>query len=194
MFAQPGKKLLFMGDEFGQWREWDHDQSLDWNLLEYPAHAGIKHWTNDLNRFYCTQPALYQKDYEFGGFEWIDCSDVDSSIISFLRQGQSADDALLIACNFTPMTRFNYMIGAPRMGYWAEMLNSDAKDYGGSGQGNLGGVEASPIPLHGRPFSLTITLPPLAIVVFKLRKNNTSERNEMPGIAQDNQENWRANP
>jgi 1,4-alpha-glucan branching enzyme len=175
MFAQPGKKLLFMGGEFGQWREWNHDQSLDWHLLQYPSHAGVKSWVEDLNRFYCSQPALYQKDYEFGGFEWIDCKDVDSSIISFLRQGQSADDTLIIVCNFTPVTRFNYMIGAPRMGYWIEMLNSDARDYGGSGQGNLGGVEASPIPLHGRPSSLTITLPPLALVIFKLQKEDAGK-------------------
>jgi 1,4-alpha-glucan branching enzyme len=168
MYAQPGKKLLFMGGEFGQWREWNHDQSLDWNLLDYPAHTGIKHWVEDLNRFYCTQPALFRKDYESGGFEWIDSNDVDSSVISFLRIGQPDSELLLFVCNFTPVTRYNYRVGAPKMGYWIELLNSDARDYGGSGQGNMGGVEASPLPLHGRPASLTITLPPLAMVVFKL--------------------------
>jgi 1,4-alpha-glucan branching enzyme len=169
MYGQPGKKLLFMGGELGQWQEWNHEQSLDWHLLKSPLHAGIKHWMEDLNRFYRSQPALYQKDYEPGGFEWIDCNDIDGSVISFLRRSKTEGDTLLIIGNFTPVTRFNYMIGAPKMGYWAEILNSDARDYGGSGQGNMGGVESSPIPLHGRPSSLTITLPPLAIVIFKLK-------------------------
>jgi 1,4-alpha-glucan branching enzyme len=152
MYGLQGKKLLFMGGEFGQWQEWNHDQSLGWHLLKYPPHAGIQHWVEDLNRFYRSQPALYQKDYESPGFEWIDANDVDSSVISFLRRGQIDGDTLLFICNFTPVTRFNYMVGAPKMGYWTEMLNSDARDYGGSGQGNLGGVRAlnlcTAVPLH----------------------------------------------
>jgi 1,4-alpha-glucan branching enzyme len=167
MYTQPGKKLLFMGGEFGQIREWAHDQSLDWRLLDNPSHAGIKKWVEDLNRLYRNCPALYSLDCEPGGFEWIDCNDVDHSIISFMRRGRDEDDILLVICNFTPVTHFGYRIGAPRQGFWQEILNSDAKDYGGSGQGNLGGVEASPFSLHGQPYSLTLTIPPLSMEVFK---------------------------
>jgi 1,4-alpha-glucan branching enzyme len=170
MFAQNGKKLLFMGDEFGQEAEWVHNQSLDWHLLISPYHAGIKRWVEDLNKFYRRQPALYQKDFDIGGFEWIDSNDIDHSVVSFLRKGQSKDSELLIVCNFTPVTHFNYRIGAPRMGYWSELLNSDAKEYGGSGQGNLGGVEASPIALQNQPYSLTLNLPPLAVVIFQFKE------------------------
>jgi 1,4-alpha-glucan branching enzyme len=169
MFAQPGKKLLFMGSEFGQWREWVHDQSLDWHLLQYPTHFGIKRWVEDLNRFYRNQSALYQLDFDQAGFEWVDCNDTESSTVSLLRRGYATDDVVLAVCNFTPVPRPNYRLGVPQMGFWQELLNSDAKEYGGSGQGNLGGVEAAPIPLHGRPYSLTVTLPPLAIVFFKRR-------------------------
>jgi len=167
MYAQPGKKLLFMGGEFGQWREWSHDDSLEWHLLDYPPHSGLKRWVGELNRFYRGQPALYELDFEQAGFEWIDCNDVEHSTISLMRKGRSWDDIITVVCNFTPVTHFNYRIGVLQPGFWRELLNSDAKEYGGSGQGNLGGVEAAPIPLHGRPYSLTITLPPLAIVFFK---------------------------
>ncbi len=167
MYAQPGKKLLFMGGEFGQWREWLHDESLEWHLLQYLPHSGLQQWVSDLNRFYRGQPALYELDFEQAGFEWIDCNDVEHSVVSLIRKGRASDDVIVVACNFTPMTHFNYRIGVPQPGFWRELLNSDASEYGGSGQGNLGGVEAAPIPLHGRPYSLTITLPPLAIVFFK---------------------------
>ena len=167
MYAQPGKKLLFMGGEFGQWREWVHDESLDWHLLQYPPHSGIKRWVEDLNRLYRNQPALYQADFEPRGFEWIDCNDVEHSVVSLMRSGNSPDDIIAVVCNFTPVTHFNYRIGVPQPGFWQELLNSDANEYGGSGQGNLGGVEAAPIPLHSRPYSLTITLPPLAVMFFK---------------------------
>jgi 1,4-alpha-glucan branching enzyme len=167
MYAQPGKKLLFMGGEFGQWREWAHDEDLEWHLLDYPPHSGLKRWVEDLNRLYRAQPALYELDFEQAGFEWIDCNDVEHSTVSLMRKGHSLSSWLVAACNFTPTTHSNYRIGVPRPGYWKELLNSDAKDYGGSGQGNLGGVEASPIPLHGHPYSLTFTLPPLASVFFK---------------------------
>jgi 1,4-alpha-glucan branching enzyme len=167
MYAQPGKKLLFMGGEFGQWREWAHDESLEWHLLDYPLHSGLKRWVEDLNRFYRGQPALYELDFEHTSFEWIDCNDVEHSVISFIRKGRSPGDSIVVVCNFTPTTHFNYRIGVPQPGYWTELLNSDAKEYGGSGQGNLGGAEAAPIPLHGRPYSLTFTLPPLAIVFFR---------------------------
>jgi len=167
MYAQPGKKLLFMGGEFGQWREWVHDESLEWHLLGYPPHSGLKRWVEDLNRFYRGQPALYELDFEQAGFEWIDCNDVEHSVVSLMRKGRAPDDNVVVVCNFTPLTHVNYRIGVPRTGFWKELLNSDAREYGGSGQGNLGGVEAAPIPLHGRPYSLTITLPPLAAVFFK---------------------------
>jgi 1,4-alpha-glucan branching enzyme len=167
MYAQPGKKLLFMGGEFGQWREWAHDSSLDWHLLNYPLHAGLKRWVEDLNRFYRSQPALYQLDFTPSGFEWVDCNDIEHSVVSLIRKGRSGDDTVLVVCNFTPLTHFNYRVGVQRLGSWRELLNSDAKEYGGSGQGNLGGVEAAPIPLHGRPYSLTFSLPPLATVFFK---------------------------
>ena len=164
MYAQPGKKLLFMGGELGQWREWAHDESLEWHLLDYPPHAGLKRWVEDLNQFYRGQPALYELDFEQAGFEWIDCNDVEHSVVSLMRKGRSPDDLLVAVCNFTPTTHSNYRIGVPQPGFWRELLNSDAGEYGGSSQGNLGGVEAAPIPLHSRPYSLTITLPPLAIV------------------------------
>jgi 1,4-alpha-glucan branching enzyme len=167
MYAQPGKKLLFMGGELGQWREWAHDESLEWHLLDYPPHSGLKRWVEDLNRFYRGQPALYELDFEQAGFEWIDCNDVEHSVVSFVRKGRSPDDLLVAACNFTPTTHFNYSIGVPGPGCWRELLNSDARKYGGSGQDGPGIVEAEPIPLHGRPYSLTITLPPLATVFFR---------------------------
>ena len=167
MYAQPGKKLLFMGGEFGQWREWAHDECLEWHLLQYLPHSGLQQWVSDLNRFYRNQPALYQLDFEQAGFEWIDCNDVEHSVVSLIRKARSTNDIVLAVCNFTPMTHFSYRVGVPQPGFWSELLNSDSKEYGGSGQGNLGGVEAAPIPLHGRPYSLTINLPPLATVFFK---------------------------
>jgi 1,4-alpha-glucan branching enzyme len=167
MYAQAAKKLLFMGGEIGQWSEWAHDRSVEWHLLEYPAHSGLQHWVADVNRVYRDEPALHQRDLEPAGFEWIDCNDTESSVISLLRKGGSPDDLVLVACNFTPVPRLNYRIGAPRGGFWKEVLNSDAMHYGGSGCGNFGGVEAFPIPLHGRSHSLTLTLPPLAALFFK---------------------------
>jgi 1,4-alpha-glucan branching enzyme len=166
MYAQPAKKLLFMGGEFGQWREWVHDDSLQWDLLRYFPHAGLQKWVADLNRFYRSEPALHELDSHPSGFEWIDCNDAESSVLSLIRKAKSTDDIVLVACNFTPVPRPNYRIGALRGGSWREVLNSDATHYGGSGWGNLGGVEAVPIGLHGRPYSLTLTLPPLATVFF----------------------------
>jgi len=167
MYAQPAKKLLFMGGEFGQWREWAHDESLQWDLLQYAPHAGLRRWVTELNRLYRSEPALHELDCHPAGFEWIDCHDAASSVVSLIRKGKSTDDIVLVACNFTPVPRHNYRVGAPRAGFWREILNRDARDYGGSGQGNLGGGEAVPIGLHGRPYSLTLTLPPLAAVFFK---------------------------
>jgi len=167
MYAQPGKKLLFMGGEFGQWREWVHDESLEWHLLQYAPHSGLQKWVSDLNHVYRSQPALYELDFDQAGFEWIDCNDVEHSVVSLIRKGRSRNDIIAVVCNFTPVTHSNYRIGVPQPGFWTELLNSDAKEYGGSNQGNLGGVKAALIPFHGRPYSLTITLPPLAAVFLK---------------------------
>jgi len=168
LFGHPGKKLLFMGDEFGQWREWNHDRSLDWHLLESAPHRGVQRWVQDLNGFYRGEPALYQRDFDMSGFEWADLHDWEHSIISFFRRGDNPGDVVLVACNFTPVPRTNYRVGVPRGGFWREMLNSDATVYGGSGQGNLGGAEAAPVPAHGRYYSLSLTLPPLGVIYLKM--------------------------
>jgi len=167
MYAQPGKKLLFMGGEFGQWNEWYHEESLHWHLLEYPLHASLQRWVEDLNKLYKHKGGLHQLDFDPAGFEWIDCNDSQNSALSFIRKGYSQDDTVLIVCNFTPVPRLNYRVGVPTGGYWREILNSDAKEYGGSGYGNLGGMETSPIPFHGRPYSLNLTLPPLGVIYLE---------------------------
>jgi 1,4-alpha-glucan branching enzyme len=167
MWAHPGKKLLFMGGEFGQWREWNHDESLDWHLLQYAPHAGAQLWLKDLNRVYRETPALYRRDFDNAGFEWVDVHDWESSIVSFLRRDPESGDVVLVVCNLTPVPRENYRVGVPRGGWWRELLNSDAREYGGSGMGNSGGVDASFLPAHGRDFSLRITLPPLAVVFLR---------------------------
>jgi len=168
MYAQPGKKLLFMGAEIGQWREWSHDRSLDWHLLVNPLHAGLQQWVHDLNGLYRHESALYELEFSADGFRWIDCNDTTQSTVSLIRQGRSSKNALIVACNFTPVPRYNYRLGAPGGGIWLEILNSDARDYGGSGQGNLGALEAAPVPSHGSSYSLNLTLPPLAIVFLKM--------------------------
>jgi 1,4-alpha-glucan branching enzyme len=167
MYAQAAKKLLFMGGEIGQWNEWTHDRSLDWDLLQIPIHTDLQRWVSDLNRLYRSEPALYEHDIDPAGFEWIDCNDAESSVISLLRKGATTQDLLLVVCNFTPVPRSNYRIGVPRGGYWQEVLNSDAPLYGGGGWGNLGGTDAAPVPLHGRNHSVTLTLPALSALFFK---------------------------
>jgi 1,4-alpha-glucan branching enzyme len=167
MYGHPGKKLLFMGGEFAQWKEWNHDESLEWHVLQYPLHKGVQKWVADLNYLYRLEPALYELDFKAEGFEWIDCADWEKSIISFLRKGTDSEDLMLVICNFTPVPRHNYRIGVPRVGSWREVLNSDASLYGGSGHGNFGGVDTTPIPSHGRLYSLSLTLPPLGIVFLK---------------------------
>ena len=167
MYTQPGKKLLFMGGEFGQWNEWNHDASLDWNLVEYAPHGGLQKWVEDVNKLYRREPALHELDFDPAGFEWIDCSDAASGTLSYVRKAKSTDDVILVVCNFTPVVRTGYRVGVSREGAWHEILNSDAPGYGGSGQGNFGGVAAEPVPMHGRPYSIALTLPPLASVVFK---------------------------
>ncbi|MDQ7839076.1 MAG: 1,4-alpha-glucan branching protein GlgB [Thermodesulfobacteriota bacterium] len=167
MYGHPGKKLLFMGDEFGQCREWVHEESLEWHVLEYPAHHGVHRWLRDLNHFYRNEPAMYELDFEAEGFEWIDSYDWEQSSISFIRKGKNTDDIILVVCNFTPIPRENYRVGVPRGGHWREVLNSDAHIYWGSNWGNSGGVEAASVPAHGRPYSLSLRLPPLGVLFFK---------------------------
>jgi 1,4-alpha-glucan branching enzyme len=166
MWSHPGKKLLFMGAEFGQRREWNHDTALDWWICEHPEHAGVQRWVGDLNRVYRDEPALHEHDFSRGGFEWIDGRDIEASVLTFLRISERGEIVLVVG-NFTPVVRANYRVGVPRAGWWRELLNSDAEIYGGSGVGNLGGAEAAPLTAHGRPFSLTLTLPPLAVMMFK---------------------------
>ncbi len=168
MFGQPGKKLIFMGGEIADWNEWYHERGLCWPLLENPAHRGIQNWVRDLNRTYCREPAMHQLDFSPEGFEWVDFRDADSSVIAFLRKPSTSGAGLIFAAaNFTPVPRVGYRFGVPAPGHWSEILNSDAKDYGGSGYGNFGGLEAAPVPSHGHPFSLSLTLPPLGMVFFK---------------------------
>jgi 1,4-alpha-glucan branching enzyme len=166
MYGQPGKKLLFMGAEFGQWWEWNHDESLHWHLAQYDRHAGLQRLAEDLNRLYGAEPALHDLDCEGAGFEWVDCNDSENSVVSFLRRSRSGEE-IAVVCNFTPVPRQSYRMGVPRAGFWRELLNSDSRDYWGSGQGNLGGVEAAPAGYHGRRYSLSLTLPPLAAVFLK---------------------------
>jgi 1,4-alpha-glucan branching enzyme len=167
LYAHPGKKLLFMGGEIGQWNEWNHEQSVEWHLLQYHSHHGVWQWVRDLNTVYKSEPALYELDFDNRGFEWVDFSDQDSSVISFLRKGMDASEQVLAVFNFTPVARVNYRIGVPQGGFWRELLNSDASDYGGEGHGNFGGIEALAEPCHHRSHSLVVTVPPLGMLLFK---------------------------
>lgn len=167
MYGHPGKKLLFMGCEFGQRSEWNHATSLEWHVLEYPLHRGMQRLVEDLNNLYRNEPALYERDAEWHGFEWIDCSDSPGNIVSFLRRGADEDDVIVFVCNFSPAVREGYGVGVPKLGRWREVLNTDAEIYGGSNQGNAGLVEAMVQETHGRPGTLLLTLPPLAVVAFK---------------------------
>jgi 1,4-alpha-glucan branching enzyme len=167
MWGHPGKKLLFMGDEFGQRREWQHEESLQWHLLQHPEHQGLQRWVQDLNRLYRNEAALFELDFSDNGFEWIDFSDSEQSVIVFLRKGKKSQDQVLVICNCTPLPRYDYRVGVPQGGHWRELLNSDAAMYGGSGIGNLGGVESIPLATHRREHTLTLTLPPLAVLYLK---------------------------
>ena len=173
-FSQPGKKLLFMGDEFGQWREWNHDTSLDWHLLELPFHRRLRRWVRDLNTVYRAEPALHERDCHPSGFAWVDCCDSAQSVISFLRKGRSTETVVLFVANYTPIPRRNYRIGVPQAGHWEEILNSDAPLYGGSGQGNIGGAWTTPVYFHGHAQSLNLTLPPLALIALRWRDPATA--------------------
>ncbi|RRD64747.1 1,4-alpha-glucan branching protein GlgB [Fretibacterium sp. OH1220_COT-178] len=169
MWAHPGKKLLFMGGEFGQGLEWNHNAALEWHLLDKPEFRGIQQWVKDLNAALRTCPPLHELDFSPEGFRWVDCTDWRQSVLAWLRKGRDDGEFVLCVCNFTPVPRTPYRVGVPRPGYWREMLNSDALLYGGSGMGNAGGVEADQVPSHGYPQSLPLVLPPLSIVLFHYR-------------------------
>ncbi|HEY2381608.1 MAG TPA: 1,4-alpha-glucan branching protein GlgB [Terriglobia bacterium] len=167
MYAQPAKKLLFMGGEFGQWAEWSHDSSLEWHLLQYDSHRQLQQWVADLNRAYRAERALHELDCDASGFEWIDGSDSQQSMLSFMRKSRGGDEIVVAVFNFTPLPRHNYRVGVPRSGYWQEILNSDSQAYGGADFGNLGGCEAQEVVSHGRPYSLNLIIPPLGAVFLK---------------------------
>jgi 1,4-alpha-glucan branching enzyme len=167
MYAQPGKKLLFMGGEFGQRGEWNHDGQLEWHLLQHESHAGVQRWMVALNHLYRSEPAMHERDFDPEGFSWIDANDSENSVVSLMRHGRDPGDTVIGVFNFTPVPRHSYRIGVPRDGHWREILNSDATEYWGSGQGNLGGVEATLVAWHGQPHSINITVPPLGAVFFK---------------------------
>ncbi len=169
MTVHPGKKLQFMGNEFGQWREWNHDDSLDWSLLEQPLHRGLSRFVQDLNRLYQRERPLHEVDFEPGGFEWIDCNDHEASVISLIRRAADPDDWVLAVLNWTPVVREGYRVGVPDPGHYAELLNSDAAVYGGSNVGNQGGLDTTAVAAHGHLQSLELTLPPLAMMIFKLQ-------------------------
>jgi 1,4-alpha-glucan branching enzyme len=167
MYGHPGKKLMFMGDEFGQWPEWNHDHSLDWHLLGDAGHAGIQRWVRDLNHCMRHEPALHEVDFEYTGFEWLDCSDFESSVVSFVRRAHVRSDFVVVAANFTPVPRLDYVVGVPEPGRYVELLNSDSTIYGGSNLGNGGALETEATPAHGRPHRLLLTLPPLGCLFLK---------------------------
>jgi 1,4-alpha-glucan branching enzyme len=167
LWTHPGKKLLFMGGEFGQRREWTHEGELEWWVAARPEHAGVQRFIRDLNRCYRAERSLHCLDFSPDGFEWIDADDAEQSIIVFLRKSPGADAPLLVVCNFTPVPRENFLVGVAQPGYWREILNSDSRDYGGAGWGNLGGIQSGPVGAHGRTESLTLTVPPLAMVVLR---------------------------
>lgn len=168
MFAHPGKKLLFMGCEFGQFAEWAYERSLDWHLLDYPKHAELLRLVGDLNRLYKSEPALWANDFEEKGFQWVDVSDHENSVLAFLRKGDYSVDTILVVCNFTPEVRHGYRVGVPYPGYWREIFNTDGHFYGGSNVGNNGGLHAEEWAVQEMPYSLNITLPPLAVLFFKI--------------------------
>ncbi len=169
-FTHPGKKLTFMGQEFGQWAEWSEARSMDWHLLELPTHQGVQAWVADMNKFYQAQPALWEHDFDPKGFQWIEPNDAEQSVFSYIRFADDPDDFLIIACNFTPVPRYGYRMGVPEAGHYAELLNSDASAYGGGNVGNNGGLDTDDIFWHEQPYSLSLTIPPLGIVILKLER------------------------
>jgi 1,4-alpha-glucan branching enzyme len=168
MYGHPGKKLLFMGDEFAQWREWSHDESLDWHLLEWADHQGVLRLVCDLNTLYRSQKALHEIDFEWHGYEWLELHDWENSVLAFLRRAKNPNDFVVVVCNFTPVVRDNYRIGVPAGGFYRELLNTDAKIYGGSNVGNQGGVWGIDQSYAGRPFHVSLRLPPLGALFLKV--------------------------
>jgi 1,4-alpha-glucan branching enzyme len=166
MWGHPGKKLLFMGCEFGQEKEWNHNQSLDWHLLEDGMHQGVKDLIRDLNHLYKSTPALHSRDTEAGGFQWLVADDQDNSVIAWARKGREPEEIAVVVSNFTPVPREGYRVGVPADGFYREAINSDAGRYGGSNVGNMGGVQAEAVPSHGQPYSVSLTIPPLATTIF----------------------------
>jgi 1,4-alpha-glucan branching enzyme len=170
MYTHPGTKLLFMGGEFAQYAEWNHDKSLDWNLLEYLPHQGVQRFVKDVNALYKSEPALYQNGFDHKGFQWIDYADRESSVIAYQRQSDRKEELLIVVCNFTPVVRQHYRIGVPYRGQWEEIFSSDELKFGGSGVLNPGLLMTSPVKYHGRDYSISLTLPPLGVSVLKLKK------------------------
>jgi 1,4-alpha-glucan branching enzyme len=167
MYAQSGKKLLFMGGEIGQWREWSYERELDWFVLNDPLHRGVQHWVRDLNALHIQEPALHQLDFDPWGFHWIACDDADQSVVAILRRGGAGTRNVAVLCNFTPVPRYRYRIGLPQAGTWQVLLNSDDTQYGGSGV--TVEVTTEDVPAHGMPCSALVTLPPLAVVYIAVR-------------------------
>jgi len=178
MFAQPAKKLIFMGGEFGQWREWNHDISLDWHLLELEPHRGLMNWVRDLNHAYRREPALHCNDTEAEAFQWVDCDNADESVISWQRHDATSGQTVLVVFNYTPVVRHDYRVGVSEEGYWEEILNSDACEYGGSGVGNMGGVRTENTGWNWRPHSLQLSLAPLAVHFLRHVKNPQASRSQ----------------
>ncbi|MGH7192726.1 MAG: alpha amylase C-terminal domain-containing protein, partial [Candidatus Saccharimonadales bacterium] len=170
MWTHPGKKLLFMGGEFGQWNEWNYDTSLQLDLLQWESHQGLKKLVGDLNQLYRREPALHQLDFEGQGFEWIDCHNADDSVLSYIRKAKDSRDYVVVVCNFTPVVRQAYRLGVPEHCWYEEIFSSDSSFYSGSNVGNYPGVQGEEISSHGRPCSVSLTLPPLATVVLKPRR------------------------
>ena len=175
MYGHPGKKLLFMGQEIGQYEEWDEKRSLRWELLQYPHHRELRSLVTELNRLHRDEPALHEVDNQNRGFEWVDFKDVESSVLSFLRRGRDGSDVVLFVCNFTPIVRYNYQLGVPQSGIWDEILNTDSARFGGSGVNSGSEVYTQPVASHGRPASVRIALPPLAVVAYKWRRPPAAE-------------------
>jgi len=172
MYGHPGKKLLFMGGEFGQFIEWDYKRSLDWHLLDYDMHKKLQRYVKDLNALYKREKAFYEVDFNYKGFEWIDCNDSDYSVISFIRKSNDEGDILIFVFNFTPVAHSDYRIGVPFSAFYKEIFNSDSEIYGGSNMGNLGGVKADEIVFHNKPYSISLQIPPLSMLVLKPIKEN----------------------
>ena len=176
MYGHPGKKLLFMGQEFGQYEEWSEQRPLRWELLQFGLHAGLQSLVRDLNAIARKEPALYEVDHHFDGFQWIDFNDTENSVIAFIRYGEGKREPLVFVCNFTPIVRYDYFIGAPTAGTWREVLNTDAAKYGGSGILNSGALATEEIEAHGSPQRFRLVLPPLAVIVLKPDSPCTIER------------------